>query len=127
MSFHFCHVQTNVPGLPNVWLNVPSGQLDDFILNLQNIQLDNFISNLQSAFMIESDEETNGIPTEIIDLLPEKIAKDNKECCPICLENFNEKEILTTLPCYHTFHKVCIKAWLEKNSNCPVCRVKLNF
>ena len=40
--------------------------------------------------------------------------------CIICLEDvyMNKK----TLQCGHSFHKRCIKKWIEQNNTCPTCR-----
>jgi hypothetical protein len=53
------------------------------------------------------------------------------QICPICLELMNDKSLLQTLPCGHTFHKEC-KEQLERADfkTCPLCRqyfVKLNM
>lgn len=46
--------------------------------------------------------------------------------CPICLSEFEEGEKLRVLPgCCHSFHMVCIDAWLISNSTCPSCRKSL--
>jgi hypothetical protein len=46
-----------------------------------------------------------------------------EDTCPICTENYNEKQMHRTLPCSHTFHVHCIDNWLlEKTTVCPVCR-----
>ena len=47
------------------------------------------------------------------------IKKENP-LCSICLTDItlNKKE----LGCKHNFHKQCIDKWLEKKSNCPICR-----
>ena len=42
--------------------------------------------------------------------------------CPICLEEYNDKETICKLNCNHIFHKECIKEWFKKNNNCPNCR-----
>ncbi|XP_068243035.1 E3 ubiquitin-protein ligase TTC3-like isoform X3 [Palaemon carinicauda] len=43
------------------------------------------------------------------------------EVCSICLEGFYGYKTLT-LDCNHVFHKICIKDWLKRQSNCPNCR-----
>jgi len=44
------------------------------------------------------------------------------EMCPICLESFNQDEIVSVLSCDHLYHPACIYEWLRKNLCCPVCR-----
>ena len=38
---------------------------------------------------------------------------DDKNC-PICLKNFEQDDIVNSLPCKHRFHSECIKQWLQK-------------
>ncbi|XP_059452489.1 RING-H2 finger protein ATL54-like [Corylus avellana] len=47
--------------------------------------------------------------------------EDNKRC-PICWEDFEEREEVTLTPCNHMFHEGCIMAWVNTNSHCPLCR-----
>lgn len=43
--------------------------------------------------------------------------------CSICLCDYREAEMLRMLPdCGHSFHLMCIDAWLRLNASCPVCR-----
>ena len=42
--------------------------------------------------------------------------------CIICSELFVEA---TTLPCAHTFCDQCLKSWVKKKKDCPVCRRKI--
>lgn len=48
-------------------------------------------------------------------------------CCPICLEEFQEGEEVSTMPCFghHEFHRACIGDWMKAHRNCPVCRGEL--
>ena len=39
--------------------------------------------------------------------------------CIICQELFIQA---TTLPCAHSFCELCLKLWMRKKKNCPVCR-----
>ena len=45
--------------------------------------------------------------------------------CTICLEHFNENELLYELSCNHSYHKECIDDWLSKKNTCPLCRLNL--
>jgi hypothetical protein len=44
--------------------------------------------------------------------------------CSICLEFVETQRDAKTLPCSHTFHRICIAEWLEKAAakTCPLCR-----
>lgn len=44
--------------------------------------------------------------------------------CSICLVDLADEDGfgLLRLTCNHTFHEPCITSWLDKHSNCPVCR-----
>ena len=46
--------------------------------------------------------------------------------CSICIETFTSTTHIT-LPCNHKFHTHCIKQWLEKELNCPLCRQSLQL
>jgi hypothetical protein len=39
--------------------------------------------------------------------------------CAICLEKYNESDIIEIRPCSHIFHKSCLSKW---PNNCPCCR-----
>ena len=45
--------------------------------------------------------------------------------CSICLEKFQQNDITYTTPCMHYFHKDCLLLWLQKNLNCPLCRIDI--
>lgn len=47
--------------------------------------------------------------------------------CSICLESFKENDDLVEFTCNkeHIFHEDCIKAWIEKRTNCPICRKEM--
>lgn len=43
--------------------------------------------------------------------------------CAVCLENFKMGEKCRLLPiCKHSFHALCVDAWLLKTPICPICR-----
>lgn len=47
---------------------------------------------------------------------------DDKDCA-ICFEELSEEESLKQCKqCKKYFHQECLKAWLIKNTNCPLCR-----
>eukprot|EP00931_Biecheleriopsis_adriatica_P068378 TRINITY_DN42345_c0_g1_i1.p1 TRINITY_DN42345_c0_g1~~TRINITY_DN42345_c0_g1_i1.p1 ORF type:complete len:744 (+),score=136.78 TRINITY_DN42345_c0_g1_i1:43-2274(+) len=45
-----------------------------------------------------------------------------QQCCPICLEAYQQGELLTALHCRHFFHIECLARWFRQSSHCPLCR-----
>lgn len=41
--------------------------------------------------------------------------------CAVCLNEFEENDMLRRLPCNHSFHSACVDKWLKRNKNCPLC------
>ena len=51
-----------------------------------------------------------------------QLPKPTDNICPICLIEYQAKEILRTIPsCLHYFHADCIDEWLKRNATCPLC------
>lgn len=44
-------------------------------------------------------------------------SSESKQCCPVCIKEFEMGNLVKTLPCRHTFHRDCIIPWLEKVRN----------
>ena len=47
------------------------------------------------------------------------------ESCAICCDGESYLD-WQTLPCGHSFHGICLSAWLWKNQTCPICRSSKN-
>ena len=47
--------------------------------------------------------------------------------CPICLEDFKDKEATIKLLCNHRFHRVCIDRWKLYSITCPYCRTEMEY
>nr|CAB3265651.1 RING finger protein 24 [Phallusia mammillata] len=43
------------------------------------------------------------------------------ETCPVCLEDFKNKDVLAICACHHVFHKKCLSKWLDLRPTCPMC------
>ncbi|XP_040365944.1 uncharacterized protein LOC121050341 [Rosa chinensis] len=59
---------------------------------------------------------------------PDSLEAKKQESCPICMDDFEEKEDaapIARLPCLHVFHRHCILCWLHRNPLCPLCRCPL--
>ena len=46
----------------------------------------------------------------------------HEEECIICLSTFEKNDKLRTLPCQHSFHGRCIDVWMDRSSQCPMCK-----
>jgi Ring finger domain len=56
---------------------------------------------------------------------PESELPQEKRRCIICLEKYEVGDEITTLPCIHVFHRVCVNRWLKSNRSCPECRTSV--
>lgn len=67
-----------------------------------------------------------GASQSLIDSIPcEKfcadLSDDSCDSCAVCLNDFEENDLLRRLPCNHSFHVTCVDKWLKQNKNCPLC------
>eukprot|EP00596_Hydrurales_sp_CCMP1899_P005537 CAMPEP_0119038320 /NCGR_PEP_ID=MMETSP1177-20130426/7164_1 /TAXON_ID=2985 /ORGANISM="Ochromonas sp, Strain CCMP1899" /LENGTH=410 /DNA_ID=CAMNT_0007000739 /DNA_START=42 /DNA_END=1271 /DNA_ORIENTATION=- len=46
-------------------------------------------------------------------------SSDDKYKCFVCIDDFNIGEEISTLPCLHRFHTVCVNRWLRQSNTCP--------
>ena len=111
---------------------------DSFNSMFQNNPLFRNIIDFNSSrnFMDIIDQLQNSnrhpVSEDIISQLPEfdvDVSKldEEKKTCVICLQDFNNGEKATILPCFHIFHTECIKNWFENENTCPICKFKLTM
>ncbi|KAF3667229.1 putative sugar phosphate/phosphate translocator-like, partial [Capsicum annuum] len=50
---------------------------------------------------------------------------ETEEICPICQAEFKQEETIGTLGCGHEYHTGCIKQWLLRKKDCPMCRASV--
>ncbi|EAQ88258.1 predicted protein [Chaetomium globosum CBS 148.51] len=44
----------------------------------------------------------------------------------ICLDGFEDESLVSSLPCYHVFHAVCIRNWFQtRRDTCPLCKARV--
>ena len=81
--------------------------------------------------LIRMDEEKkSSLSRAQLDSVPHAMATKEKEdpCC-ICLERMAINQEVSSLTCKHDFHTACLRTWLERVNNCPLCKkevVKVN-
>ena len=51
-------------------------------------------------------------------------AKDTLRCA-ICLSPMCARQSIAILPCNHEYHNDCIRQWLARSGQCPMCRSRL--
>ena len=64
-------------------------------------------------------------PTNINQYKTYIVNKPTTKTCAICLASIGNallEEIVTELPCKHTYHKECLAKWFNINNTCPVCK-----
>ena len=42
--------------------------------------------------------------------------------CVICFADYVVGDMVTELPCGHSFHAECCETWLKKSFTCPLCQ-----
>ncbi|PNT61693.1 hypothetical protein BRADI_5g18810v3 [Brachypodium distachyon] len=72
--------------------------------------------------------ESKGLPDDMIMLLKSSTykirifsRKEKHDECVICCMAYKNRDKLTTLPCEHQYHQICVTKWLKINKVCPVC------
>jgi hypothetical protein len=53
---------------------------------------------------------------------------ENTYVCSICLEAFQEEQLVRRTPCRHEFHSHCLEQWLTSyKDRCPLCQATLRI
>ena len=93
---------------------------------------DNITINRHNVNYI-NENTLNSLPVFKIDEKFIEVSKKQKnkneqfEKCVICMEKYELKDEVKTLPCFHIFHKDCIDHWFKGgNDSCPICKNKIN-
>lgn len=60
-----------------------------------------------------------------VKVTPYDIASNESPECSICLDELTIGQPAIRIPCGHLYHEDCVKEWLEKSNECPVCRFEL--
>lgn len=54
--------------------------------------------------------------------------EESTEKCSICLEFYQNGNLVKNLPCLHKFHEQCINLWLQsKKKKCPECLTEIKY
>lgn len=48
------------------------------------------------------------------------------DCCSICTDKYDNKDVVSVLNCGHIFHTKCIKEWGHYKAVCPVCKESID-
>ncbi|CAO3650154.1 unnamed protein product [Cunninghamella echinulata] len=116
------------------------GDSDGFEISGQELYWMHFLSNNEHEFAINqhspqrssNDKKKNfKLHQSLLNTLPTKTWDENNlddnndhhhSSCVICLENYQQDDLLRILPCKHEYHRDCIDLWLtKKNACCPLC------
>eukprot|EP01112_Ceratiomyxa_fruticulosa_P022004 TRINITY_DN7945_c0_g1_i1.p1 TRINITY_DN7945_c0_g1~~TRINITY_DN7945_c0_g1_i1.p1 ORF type:complete len:517 (-),score=135.79 TRINITY_DN7945_c0_g1_i1:182-1732(-) len=86
--------------------------------------------------LVQLEDVVCGVPKDIIDSLPKSIFQKQTSNqgedftpfsgasseCSICLTEWEEGDVIMTLPCVHNFHFECGEKWLNVKKTCPNCK-----
>ncbi|KAE8732272.1 putative RING/U-box superfamily protein [Hibiscus syriacus] len=90
----------------------------------------NRMEALSDSIALRLDAVAKGLDEKTIEAYPvtllgesRRLPRLNHNTCSICLDEYQAKEKLRTIPdCKHYFHADCIDEWLKLNAACPLCR-----
>ncbi|CAF1132676.1 unnamed protein product [Adineta steineri] len=71
---------------------------------------------------IESRRAIQNLNTMYPNLTADELANVVDTTCTICREEMQVQQCIKRLTCQHVFHKKCLRAWFQRQQNCPICR-----
>ncbi|CAE8612351.1 unnamed protein product [Polarella glacialis] len=95
-------------------------------ISFENNLLDDAVyGTLQRVLQMDSAQDPPGLSEEKIRDLPKVRYTGKDHNCSICLDSFQEGDLLTALPCEHFFHSECVTHWMQRATRCPLCRTSV--
>lgn len=105
--------------------------LDNFNQRLEDI-INNITTQLLNNIEITDDVEITNDVICTLDkedkdkLKKEKLKKNLKTNCSICMNGLHKKNNVIILNCTHVFHEKCIFKWIDEYSyKCPMCKTEI--
>ena len=95
----------------NIFINTTK----EILQNNFNSKIENILSNLINISFTNKNINNNH-------------NNNSNEKCAICYENFFEGEKIKMTSCFHLYHFLCIKKWIQikiESPDCPICRRKI--
>lgn len=97
----------------------PDGGLIDILLQLGEDSLGSFSESTHQAPGNQLLEE------KVFALSKVQFEACQQQSCVICLEAYEQGELLASLNCGHLFHVDCVAGWMRRASHCPLCRTDI--
>ncbi|MFS7974423.1 putative transcription factor C2H2 family [Helianthus anomalus] len=115
----FLEINGSVVTATYLYYSTETGQLLDYVDHEYNHRSAISIANL----VLRCQRVHNNIPTAIEDAVKTtgKKKMDDDKICVICLEEYQEEDMIGTLVCKHIYHDECIKKWLKVKGRCSIC------
>ncbi|KAI8892439.1 hypothetical protein BC833DRAFT_611651 [Globomyces pollinis-pini] len=91
---------------------------------LPKLTLDSPSLQVESSSQIEDEKivQSSSVPKQENSNPPNSSDKTTDETCALCIEDYQEGEILRELHCEHRFHSECVDEWLlNVKRTCPIC------
>ena len=106
---------------------LPEVSDDEILLHVHKIRRENggklcgmSVVDIAAKVRAMSYRANVGTRTNVSVVVDEEESDDE---CSICTESMSNSGLTTSLDgCQHRFHKDCIKQWLDKKKDCPLCR-----
>ena len=94
-----------------------------------NRTIDETESHLQDSTMRRWGSRPSIIIRKLGNSSYNKKKQAGQNTCAICIDQFTDKCQITVLPCdvRHYFHTKCIQQWLERETNCPLCKAPIDI
>ncbi|GFO44219.1 RING finger protein 44 [Plakobranchus ocellatus] len=105
----------DIQRLANIQLN-SNEDVGDFLDDIG--QIPDYHSSPDNGLSVDKIQE---IPTRQFSRGAEHSGSDQTSCV-FCICDFEDKQLLRILPCFHEFHAECVDEWLKTNRTCPLCR-----
>ncbi|KAJ3287723.1 hypothetical protein HDU79_005493 [Rhizoclosmatium sp. JEL0117] len=88
------------------------------------------ISRSSSTCSTMHDGSSSNLDCNFIETLDgnvdKKLNDDDDMFCVICLNEYEDGDLLRKLPCSHQFHIKCTDEWLRINKTCPLCLANIH-
>lgn len=118
------------------WFHPPKRRINMYNLELYEraertgrTEIDELVENITSH-MSDLNKSGDMFLSTLYNCIKSKY--DQREC-PICLDDFEDDSVVSTLMCRHIFHISCIQRWFRgeqnegRRSECPICLRKDGF